>query len=407
MKQIREEELVVAAKAGDTPAFNQLILRYENEVRSVIFAITGNLEDTKDLTQDAFFRAYRKLGLIAPPYRFGSWIKQIARNLAKSYILRQPQSICLDVISESVTSPNFVETADFEYAGQIASALSALCRLKPLYREPARLAYLAGFSQKVIAHRLNIPEGTVKRRLHQARQNMQKEISVMKNQQQVKKNFNRVPEITIEPVPGKHLTVFLKGYGSYFGSVLKVGNVETVHFYDYPGGVLTMTVRSEVMRMVEICGKDCFEVLITHSECDPREPNLVDYFYVNELGTHWMMRIEGDDVYPRLTMTPDKTIAPVSYDSRSIGENQMIRVVNITIGETVFPDCLEVMENLDQATPVLAVYTQDGRELLHRRYVSPDAPRSNHYNYEQLSTDKGIHIRDRVFKLWYETVLEV
>ena len=68
--------------------------------------------------------------------------------------------------------------------------------------------------------------------------------------------------IRMEELPDEEMEVNTTGPGLYFGSVLETGHMEVCRFFDYPGGVLTQTVQSQVVRKVNMQGRGCFEVLI-------------------------------------------------------------------------------------------------------------------------------------------------
>jgi RNA polymerase sigma-70 factor (ECF subfamily) len=77
-----DEELVQAAQAGESPAFDELVRRYTNVVYRILYKILRHEEDTQDALQDTFVSAYRALPRFRQDARFSTWIYRIATNAA-------------------------------------------------------------------------------------------------------------------------------------------------------------------------------------------------------------------------------------------------------------------------------------------------------------------------------------
>ncbi|MFZ0427393.1 MAG: sigma-70 family RNA polymerase sigma factor [Acidobacteriota bacterium] len=78
---LTDEGLVERARAGSDEAFEELILRYRSLVTRVARRYVSNLADAEDLAQDAFVRAYQKLGKLKPGVPFKNWVIRITVNL--------------------------------------------------------------------------------------------------------------------------------------------------------------------------------------------------------------------------------------------------------------------------------------------------------------------------------------
>lgn len=400
-----DQELVFAALEGDLTAFEHLVVRHQEGVKAVVRSFLHDSHEVEDVTQEVFIRAFRKLPTLRPPYHFGSWVRQIARNMTRNLCMRRPKMLPL-IAAENVVESPWGNTVDAEqFAERISQVITALSRLTPPLRETARLAYLTGRSQQEIKQELHIPLGTVKRRLWEARKNIRKEVMSMSRKGKGRNTFTTVPAIHIEELTGVSMRVPVRGYGSYFGSILEVGDVELSKFFDYPRGVLTLTVRSEVMREVNLLGHDCFEVLITHSDCEPPEPNVLDYFEVREDGVRWVLRLIGDEIYPKLESKVAEGTAPAYYDTDQEQSNHVARVVRLKVGNRDRGQCLAVLEGWEDGTPWERFHTAEGRQVLHRRYVGPDAPHSRHYDYENLPAEPNVVVGDKEYRLWYDTIL--
>src|SRR4051795_11050506 len=76
--------LVSASRAGDSDAFGVLVRRYQDRLYPTLLRLTGCAEDAQDLLQDAFVRAFEKLGRFHGDSSFYTWVYRIAVNLALS-----------------------------------------------------------------------------------------------------------------------------------------------------------------------------------------------------------------------------------------------------------------------------------------------------------------------------------
>lgn len=161
-----DAELVRRSLAGDTDAFGVLVTRYQHVMYTVALRMLGNTEDAKDVTQDAFVKAFRQLAAFDSSYRFFSWMYRIVINECLNSIRsRRPQEP-LDIAIAGRANP-YESAMTIERRGQIEAALQ---RLTPEYRAVVVLRHFGGQSYGEIADALSIPEKTVKSRLFSARQ---------------------------------------------------------------------------------------------------------------------------------------------------------------------------------------------------------------------------------------------
>jgi RNA polymerase sigma-70 factor, ECF subfamily len=84
-----DEELVARAQGGDVDSFNQLILRWERPIYALAYRVIGREEDARDVSQEAFLRAYRALPGFKGQAKFSSWLYRIALNLCRDWIRKQ------------------------------------------------------------------------------------------------------------------------------------------------------------------------------------------------------------------------------------------------------------------------------------------------------------------------------
>ena len=168
-----DAELVVAALAGNTQAFDVLVNRYRRAMLTVAQQIVRNPTDAEDVVQDAFLRSFEALPQLTDLNRFGAWLHSITRNRALRYYKNvsryQPQEdVELHLNRSSDTSAaDPARIVEQELTQQ--SVRDAIQDLPADYQVVIQLYYWAEVPQKRIAEFLSIPLTTVKWRLHKAK----------------------------------------------------------------------------------------------------------------------------------------------------------------------------------------------------------------------------------------------
>src|SRR5918993_685744 len=77
--------LVQRVLAGQRPAFDELIRRYQRQAVAVSYRLLGNSQDSLEVTQDAFLKAFTSLATLQKPEAFGGWLMRIVSNLSLNY----------------------------------------------------------------------------------------------------------------------------------------------------------------------------------------------------------------------------------------------------------------------------------------------------------------------------------
>src|SRR5688500_7112076 len=78
-------QLVAQALDGAKPAFDELIRRYQRQAVAVSYRLLGNSQDSLEVTQDAFLKAFTSLASLNKPEAFGGWLMRIVSNLSLNY----------------------------------------------------------------------------------------------------------------------------------------------------------------------------------------------------------------------------------------------------------------------------------------------------------------------------------
>lgn len=167
-----DEELVETFQRGDTSAFDVLVGRWDRKIQGAIYRILGPGEDVRDLSQEAFLKAYRGLRTFKKEARFSSWLYQIAINATRDRLRRRRRrnDLSLDDVEERAESSlrdagpsalDLIESSDLSRV--VAAAMAALPEEQ---REVVILKEYEGLTFPEIAETLDVPLSTVKTRLY-------------------------------------------------------------------------------------------------------------------------------------------------------------------------------------------------------------------------------------------------
>lgn len=165
----RVSALVVAARAGSADAFGELVDRYRAPVVRLAYSLTHDVDEAKDVAQDAFFRAFRRIESFRPDRPFSRWLFVIARNASFDAMRRRRRSVMLVPEGGDVVVGPEEWALRNEEAERIREALEAL---PEHYRKVLDLYYVSGLRYREIAVALGIPLGTVKTYIARAKRRL-------------------------------------------------------------------------------------------------------------------------------------------------------------------------------------------------------------------------------------------
>lgn len=178
--------VVKLVQAGDVAAFDRLILKYRERVFGVVYNLTSNREDASDLTQDAFIKAFQSINRFQGNCAFFTWLYRIAVNTTLSHLRknRLRSFFSLEKLHEDGTNAQVLEQltdkkgADRDiYLNELKEKLNeALQKLSIPHRTVITLFEIDGLSHSEIAEVMGCSEGTVRSRLHYAKQFLQGEL---------------------------------------------------------------------------------------------------------------------------------------------------------------------------------------------------------------------------------------
>jgi RNA polymerase sigma-70 factor, ECF subfamily len=185
-----DNSLVREFISGNDEAFTQLVTRYKNSITNYLNMMVGDYDTAVDLSQETFLRVYRNIGRYSNLYQFSTWIYRIATNLAideMRYRKRRGRVFYNNIWGKRATlerdAPEF-EIKDVrrgprdemlrKESSQILS--DAIRSLPEKYRTAFIMKEVQELPYEAIAEVLKCSAGTIKSRLHRARELLQRKL---------------------------------------------------------------------------------------------------------------------------------------------------------------------------------------------------------------------------------------
>jgi len=180
-------DIVRRVQAGDVAAFDGLILKYRERVFGIVYNMTSNREDAADLTQDAFIKAFQSIHRFGGQSSFFTWLYRIAVNSTLSHLRKNrlraffslerveaDEPVSKEIIA-ALTDKTGVDRDTF--VRELQEKLNdAMQKLSINHRTVVTLFEIDGLSHQEIAEVMNCSVGTVRSRLHYAKQLLQAEL---------------------------------------------------------------------------------------------------------------------------------------------------------------------------------------------------------------------------------------
>lgn len=184
-QQKTDAELAVLSQRKDPTAFEILVKRHQRSVYNLLYQLAPDWNNTADLAQEVFIRAWRSIHNLRNPKAFRSWLNQIATNLFYDELRKRPKHMNTISMDESIDedgsdSPtrDIADTSalpdETVQRQELAQAIrNAMAELPEQFRVAIILRELQGLSYEEIALLTNSEMGTVKSRIARARTKIQ------------------------------------------------------------------------------------------------------------------------------------------------------------------------------------------------------------------------------------------
>ena len=176
-------ELVQRAREGDTAAFDELVVKYTPKLYGLVYHMTSNHEDTNDILQDVFAKAYRALKRFKGKSAFYTWIYSIATNMTLNFLKKRNRrrTYSLDDIDLAIErDEDFIEATSKSdpvreaNISELQERLNmAMQQLSDDHRAVVTMFDIQGMPHAEIAKIIGVSEGTVRSRLFYAHKQLQ------------------------------------------------------------------------------------------------------------------------------------------------------------------------------------------------------------------------------------------
>ncbi len=178
-----DADLVKRAQDGDTRAFDELVVKYSRKLYGLVYNMTSNKEDTHDLLQDIFAKAYRSLKRFRGKSTFYTWIYSISVNMTLNFLKKRKRRAGYsfdDVDSGIQNDPAFIDQGHRanprrqSNIHELQKKLNeAMQELSEDHRSVVTMFDIQGMPHAEISRILGVSQGTVRSRLYYAHQRLQ------------------------------------------------------------------------------------------------------------------------------------------------------------------------------------------------------------------------------------------
>jgi RNA polymerase sigma factor (sigma-70 family) len=178
-----DQALVARAQSGDAAAFDDLVVKYSPRLYGLVYNMTSNHEDTNDMLQDVFAKAYRAIKGFRGKSSFYTWIHTIAVNMTLNFLKKRGRRyhLSLDDVDASIQNDKeFIELTSTSSPvreadlGELQRRLNeAMMKLSDEHRAVVTMFHIQGMPHAEISKILGVSEGTVRSRLFYANRQLQ------------------------------------------------------------------------------------------------------------------------------------------------------------------------------------------------------------------------------------------
>jgi RNA polymerase sigma factor (sigma-70 family) len=178
-----DDELVRRTQAGDARAFDELVVRFSPRLYGLVYHMTSSHEDTNDLLQDIFSKAYRSIKGFQGKSSFYTWMHTIAVNMAINFLKKRNRrkTMSLDDVDNGILNdPDFIEATSNGDPSREANLSElqkklneSMLKLSHDHRAVVTMFDIQGMPHAEISKVLKISEGTVRSRLFYAHRQLQ------------------------------------------------------------------------------------------------------------------------------------------------------------------------------------------------------------------------------------------
>jgi len=161
VNQLSDEYIMEKVKSGNIEYMTEIFNRYNNQILNYFFRLSGNLEDSQDLTQSVFLRILKYRKSFNQSKSFKSWIYGVSRNIMNSHFQSRVINTEYSEINQLQESSNSDDENDLKL-------YKAINMLNDEYKELIILSKFQGLKYKEIAEMFSTTEASIKNKVFRA-----------------------------------------------------------------------------------------------------------------------------------------------------------------------------------------------------------------------------------------------
>ena len=169
-RQLTDAELVQLVKAGEPEPFDELVRRHSLKIHDLCYKILRNYDDARDMAQETFIKAYRKIRKFHGRAQFSTWLYRIAVNNCLNFLKKQRPTE--EIYEEIVSSGKDDPVEQYRSKKLKEMILDAVAKLPTVQRAVFTLRTLEDMSYQDVSEILKKPISTVKVNHHLAVKNL-------------------------------------------------------------------------------------------------------------------------------------------------------------------------------------------------------------------------------------------
>ncbi|MCK4755651.1 RNA polymerase sigma factor [candidate division WOR-3 bacterium] len=169
-RELSDDELVKLVKAGEAEPFDELVRRHQVKIHDLCYKMLRNYDDAKDLAQETFLKAYRKINKFAGRSKFSTWLYRIAVNNCLNFIKKQRPT---EELFEEITSSGKDDPVQKYKSKKFREMIKrAVAKLPEVQKAVFTLRTLEDLSYQEVSEILKKPVSTIKVNHHLAVKNL-------------------------------------------------------------------------------------------------------------------------------------------------------------------------------------------------------------------------------------------
>jgi RNA polymerase sigma-70 factor (ECF subfamily) len=169
-RELKDHELVKLVKAGELAPYDELVRRHQVKIHDLCYKMLRNYDDARDMAQETFLKAYRKINKFKGRSKFSTWLYRIAVNNCLNFIKKQKPT---EELFEEITSKGQDDPVQILKGKRLREKIQgAVAKLPEVQKAVFTLRTLEDLSYQEVSDILKKPISTVKVNHHLAVKNL-------------------------------------------------------------------------------------------------------------------------------------------------------------------------------------------------------------------------------------------